>query len=162
VGRQGYLIVAERLWSAVACYRFWSGSLLPSHAAPPPDEWLPLRARAWVPSDFASCLGKAAASRSHSKVAPRQSNDPAWTEELTGEVRYFMVVFLLVPAGADSRDSGSQTRRSGPEGAVKVLQPVLWRGGEKLEGGAAGRWRVRLRRWIGRGAEGEFCGAAGG
>ena len=39
---QGYLIVAKRLWSAVACYRFWSGSLLPSHAAAPPDERLPL------------------------------------------------------------------------------------------------------------------------
>jgi hypothetical protein len=29
------------LWSAVACYRFWSGSLLPSHSAAPPGERLP-------------------------------------------------------------------------------------------------------------------------
>jgi hypothetical protein len=33
--RQGCLVFARPLWSAVACYRFRSGSLLPSDATPP-------------------------------------------------------------------------------------------------------------------------------
>jgi hypothetical protein len=59
-----------------ACSRFRSGSLLPSRATPPPEGQLLLVDESRVFGDFASCLGKAGASSTHSKEAGLRTECP--------------------------------------------------------------------------------------